>query len=596
MKTQCENHSMNRPLFWLCATALLLGLAACGGGSLDAGSPQPPPTGGPTEVVARQGLDEDSPATSLQATLPDDSSVDLYLPQYAVRERTEVTVSTLPAALTLPTGTVAGGVRLQPDGLKLGNASVLTLRVKGTLEQGKTLGFAIHGGTVTYHPVKVRHQDVNGVAYTTVDLPLLGFSDHGIVSNADPEVIAQAIAASTPPLEALYATLSGATNVVDATELLARFFELHVKPALETAATLPEHPVDLETAMRLYLNWREQLVVMDAILPGVGDAGIDADATNLLLEQAILRGVDHWNDRCLNSFDPADARRAVTAWLWAPSVFLDRNAPLRKVDLQDKLCLKMEILGADLDALLESEQARPLVIRTGLQVPTQPQRHDVPVRVRATQVLGGAVTGGPTLSNAQGSATLSATLQGSSPGLAAVLNASVVGFADVLDRSVHVFRPRNGGQVKLITGKKFIGVVKYYFDRTPPECRQGREPGLEYLGDAAAELFIAGDPFAYVVTLKETGIVGGGVPAADWVAPLWEFHGEGDFNNFGGTAFRYESAAGVQLATDPPGPSSIAGISMAFSVSADDVQQLTGQMGRSCQYRKFEMRPAVPST
>lgn len=601
MKTKFENHSMYRPLAWLCATALLVGLASCGGGSgvVDAGSPPPPPTtppsAGRTEVVARQGLDEDSPATSLQATLPDGSSVDLYLPQYAVRERAEVTVSALPAALTLPTGSVAGGVRLQPDGLKLGNASVLTLRVKGTLEQGKTLGFAIHGGIVTYHPVKVRHQDVNGVAYTSVDLPLLGFSDHGIVSNADPAVIAQAITASTPPLEVLYAALSGTLDALDAIELLTIFFNNHVKPALETAATLPEHPVNLETAMRLYLSWREQIVVMDAIHPGFDGAGMDPDAVNLLLEQAILHGVDHWNERCLSSFDPADARRAVTAWLWTPSVFLDRNAPLRKVDLQDKLCLKMEILGAELDALLESDQAQPLVIRTGLQVLAQPQRHDVPVRVRATQVLGGSVTGGPALSNAQGSATLSATVQGGNPGLAVVLNASVVGFADVLDRSVHVFRPRNGGQPKLITDKKFVGVVKYYFDRTPPECRQGREPGLEPLGSVDAELFIAGDPFAYVVTLKETSVLGGGVPPADWVAPLWEFRGEGDFNNVGGPIFSYGSGSGVIRVTDPGG-TSIAGWTMALAVSRDGVQKLTGRMGFSCQYREIEMLPAPPPT
>lgn len=591
----------------LLATAAMALAAGCGGdGSADLASPSPSPSPSPTpsptpspspgdsSIVARRVMDEDSPAVTMTAALPEGASAELYLPPYAVRAPAEVTIATLPAALTLPTGTVAGGVRLAPDGLALGSASVLTLRVKGTLDPATTRGFAIHGDTVTYHPVKLRHEEVAGVAMTRVELPLLGFSDHGIVSNADPAVIAQAISASTPPLDALASRLALSTDVVDATELLSLFFERHVRPALETAATLPEHPVNLETAMRLYLTWREHLFVMDALFPGVNNAGVDPDAANLLLEQAILRGVDHWNGRCSSSLEPADARRAVTAWLWAPSVFLDRNAPLRKTDLLDKLCLKMEILGADLDALLESDQARPLVIRTGLQVLTQPQRHDVPVRVRAQRVLGGSVTGGPALTDAQGQATLTAAVQGDNPALAAELNASVVGFADVLDRTVRVYRPRNGAQPQLITGKKFTGVIKYYFDHTPPECRQGQEPGLRYLGDATADLFIDGDPFAYVVTLKETGPVGGGPVPPDWFGTRWEFHGQGDFGNFGGNVFSIETASGVQRVTDPFGYL-ISAWSLSFGVTRDDVQRLQGRSRNSCQYRELEMLPALPT-
>lgn len=584
----------------LAAAAMSLG-AGCGGdGSTDAAtptpspSPSPSPTPGASSVVARQAMDEDAPAITLTAALPDGASAELYLPQYAVRAPAEVTIATLPASLVLPTGTVAGGVRLAPDGLALGSASVLTLRVKGTLDPATTRGFAIHGDTVSYHPVKLRHTDVGGVAYTTVDLPLLGFSDHGIVSNADPAVIAQAITVTTPPLDALAARLALSTDVVDATELLSIFFEQQVRPALETAATLPEHPVNLETAMRLYLSWREQLFVMDALFPGVANAGVDPDAANLLLEQAILRGVDHWNERCSSSLEPADARRAVTAWLWAPSVFLDRNAPLRKTDLLDKLCLKMEILGADLDALLESDQARPLVIRTGLQVLTQPRRHDLPVRVRAQRVLGGSVTGGPALTDAQGQATLSAAVQGDNPALAAELNASVVGFADVLDRTVRVYRPRNGAQPQLITGKKFTGVIKFYFDHTPPDCRSGQEPGLRYLGDATADLFIDGDPFAYVVTLKQTGQVGGGAVPPDWFGERWEFHGQGEFYNFSGSVFSVETASGVQRVTDPFGYL-ISGWTLGFGVTRDNLQRLQGRTGFSCQHRELEMLPALPT-
>jgi hypothetical protein len=594
------------------ALALALLVAACGGGGGGEGNPpaadQPaaaqPPAGppanppaapaAPSRVVLRQAMDERAEPTTLRADLPDASRVELYLPKYSVREDAEITIAALPASLKLPTGSVAGGVRLEPDGLKLGNSATLTLQVKGTLDPRTTLGFAIHAGKVTYHPVTLRHEDVGGVAMTRVDIPLLGFSDHGIVSNADPAVIAAAITLTTPPLDALSAQLTGVANAVEAIELLRLFFEMRVKPALENAATLTNDPVQLETAMRLYLAWRDQLAVMDELFPAVDNATIDPDALNALLTDAILFNMRHWNDRCSSSLEPADARKVVTAWLWAPAVFLDRNAPLRKSDLQTTLCMQMEILGTDLDALLESDQARPLVIRTGLKVLTQPHRHDVPVKVRAAQVMGGSATAGSVLADAAGAATLSVTANATDPGVALEINASVSGFADVLDRTVRVFRPRNGGQPRLIVGKKFVGSVRYYFDRTPPECRQGREPGLEFIGEVPAALYIAGDPFAYVVSLKELEPVGGPVPPpADWVAPLMEFHGRGDFQRFSGLIFSIESGGGVQRVTDPYGYL-IAGIGMDFSVTGDDAQRLTGRYGRSCQHRELSLRPALP--
>lgn len=581
-------------VFWV----LLAVLAGCGGGS-SVPPVDPPPNGGQggtSTVLARQAVDEDSPASSVQAVLPGDGLAELSLPRYAVRATTEVTVGTLPDVV-LPTGRVAAGVRLLPDGLQLANSATLTLHVKGALDPARTLGFAIHAGVVTYHPVKVTHEDRNGEAYSAVDIPLLGFSDHGIVSNADPAVIAQAISDSTPPLDALYGRLSIATDAPAVRTLLADFFDLYVATALETATRQPDDPVRLETAMRLYLNWRDQLAIMDELYPDVNGAGVDLDTVNLLLSNAISANVDHWNGRCESSLEPADARRAVTAWLWAPAVYLDRDAPLRKTDLLDKLCMRMEILGVELDALLESDQARPLLVKTGLQVLTQPQRHDVRVRVRVRvgQVLGGSVTGAPAYTNAQGVATLTATVQGQNPALAMEGTASVEGFADVLDRTVRVFRPRQGGQPKLISGKKFTGVIKYYFNRTPAECRQGREPGLEYLGDQNAELFVAGDPFAYVVTLHETGLVGGGVPPADWVGTRWEYRGRGDFGSFGGSVFSIETASGIQRVTDPYGYL-IAGWSMAFQVSLDDAQHLSGRFENSCQYRELDMLPARPGT
>lgn len=585
-----------RLAWWSLLVSLVLAalLAGCGGGS--SGQAADPPTGGgqggSSTVLARQTFDEDSPATSVQAALPDDGLAQLSLPRYAVRASTEVSLGTLPA-LALPTGRVAAGVRLLPDGLQLGNGATLTLHVKGTLDPVRTLGFAIHAGAVTYHPVKVTHEDRNGEAFSAVDIPLLGFSDHGIVSNADPAVIARAISDSTPPLDTLYGRLSVATDAATVRALLADFFDLYIATALETAGRRPDDPVRLETAMRLYLNWRDQLAIMDELYPDVNGAGVDLDTVNRLLGNAIAANVDHWNMRCESSLEPADARRAVTAWLWAPAVFLDRDAPLRKTDLLDKLCMRMEILGVELDALLESDQARPLLINTALQVRTQPRRHDLRVRVRVAQVLGGSVTGAPAYTNAQGVATLSATLQGQNPALAMEGTAGVEGFADVLDRTVRVFRPRQGGQPKLITGKKFSGVIKYYFNRTPPDCRQGREPGLEYLGDQSAELFVAGDPFAYVVTLRETGLVGGGVPPADWVGTLWEYRGRGEFNTFGGSVFSIETASGIQRVTDPYGYL-IAGWSMAFQLSLDDTQRLGGRFENSCQYRELEMLPALP--
>ncbi|MFN0039469.1 MAG: hypothetical protein ACKVP2_08165 [Burkholderiales bacterium] len=574
-------------------------LFACSGGGSNPASPgsaggTTPTGGGTAALVSALALDDDSPAKSVLADLPGGAKMDLYFPQYSVRSSVEVKASSL-VDLKLPTGNVAGVVRLEPDGLQLFNTAILTLKVPGNLDPAKTLGFSIHNGQVSYQRVQIRHEG----SLTSVDLPITGFSEHGLVTDADPALVALAVSVNAPALAVLNAQLAVLTDISTIRSKLADYFNDHVKPKLELAATLPSVQVNLEAGMRAYIDWRDLLNIMSSLFPGVGSAGIDESVVTPLLYDAVRQGMLHWNERCNATFDPADARRAVLAWLWAPVVYLDRQTGIRKQDLLDMLCVTLELTSIELTQLLNSEQAEPLKIIEGLKVRTEPVRYDTPVRVRVAQVAGGSIGGAPTVTNAQGVATLTATVQGDNPGLAAEFDTSPEGFSGVLDRKVRVFRPRNGGQDKLITGKTFSGTVKEWFlyggncGAVPtegicagqPECRV--DGSQVHLGGTVV---IAGDPLAYDIEFVDSGFQ---PPQGPPVAQTWRYKGTGTFSAVNSsTGFSYNVNGVTTYATDPNG-SFLTTHNFGLSIH-NTTGILTGRILWPCHRMELEMQPVPP--
>lgn len=583
-------------------------ISACSGGGGGNGDPpggtnsEPSNNSDPSTVVAKLALDEDSPSDSVLATLPDGAKIDLYFPQYSIRSAVEVQVAALPA-IKLPTGTVAGGVRLLPEGTVLRNPATLTLKVPGTLEQARTMGFAIHNGVVTYHPVFLRHEGSS----TVVDIPLNGFSDHGLVSDADPGVVADALLVTTPPLDRLSARLATANNAASARELLTDFFNTEVKPALEFTTTDPADRIGLEVAMRLFIAWRNLFNIMVSRYPEVDDLGTTEDFSNALLKDAISANMTYWNQQCETSLEPADGMRVVQAWMWAPVVYLDHMEGLRKSDLLDMLCIKMEILSADLDAILNAELTKPLILRTGLKIRTDNAHHFEPrglVRVQAVQ--GGSVTPTADQTDNAGQATLNVTPQSDTPGVAAVINVSAKGSGGIVGHEYRLFRPIEGKQDKLLTGKNFTGTVKEYFVYAPyANCPTSPPGDLACAATATGcltggttthlggRIIIAGDPLAYDIDYIDSGYE----PPAGDPSPspmIWRYKGSGTFSVvYSSQGFSYTRDDVTTYATDSIYTSHIAARNLSLSVHSE-TGNLTGEINYQCHRVELEMQPAPP--
>lgn len=598
---------MNRLMGGLLGVSIVL-LSACGSGSGDSpvpvesesGSEVTEPNGNVTPI-ATLSLAEDSTGASVVADLPDGGKVDLWFPEYSAMDKLDVTVAALPA-MTLPTGTVAGGVRLLPEGTLLRYPATLTLKVPGTLDPARTLGFAVHKGVVTYHPVQVRHETLGQAAFTRVDIPLQGFSDHGLVIDADPGVVADAITINTPPLDRLSAQLATVGNGSDASQLLTDFFNNEVKPKLDFTTQNPADQVGFESAMRMFVAWRDQFNIMVTLYPVVDDAGTAEDFTATLLKEAIVANMTYWNQQCETSLDPADGMRVVQTWLWAPVVNVDYMAGVRKSDLLAMLCIQMEILDASLDAILQAEQSRPLVLKTGLKIRNDSaHRFDPPGLVRVNAVQGGTVTTTADLTDNQGKATLTVIPGADTPGVATVINVSAKGSAGIVAHEIRVFRPIEGKQDKLLAGKHFTGTVKEFYlyggscaaiptdgpCAGQSECRVGGT--ATHLG---GRIIIAGDPFAYDVDYVDSGWEPpSGSPAP---APITtRYKGTGTFSTFGGNGFSITQDGATIYATDSIYTSHIAARGLGLSIHSE-TGNLTGQINYQCHRIELEMQPAPP--
>lgn len=585
---------------------------------------------GTVTAVAKLSLAEDSLNRSVIATLPDGSKIDLFFPEGSVRESVDVRVLPLPK-VTLPTGTVAAGVRLEPDGSVLFNSATLTLKVPGTLDKRTTSGFAIHRGVVTYHPVVLRYENDNsGQPFTLADISLSGFSDHGLVTGVDPAIIAQAIQINAPAIDRLNAKLLDlsmrdlpATDEIRAE--LADFFVTQVKPKLVDTADLTTQ-LSLEVAMRTYIHWRDEQAVMAQRFDGLDIAGVvDPVEVEALLKTAIAENIKHWNEECVNNLEPEDAKRAVHAWLWVRAVHMENVSGLRKSDLLSMLCMQMAILGQDLDAVLEPDQTKPLKVKAVLKIKNDTQHRVKPrSRVRVKSVQGGKVKAPRTrqkmmargdegadddsvaLTDDAGLATFNVTLEGDDPGLAAVLTVSPEGFGGVLSEEIRVFRPRKGAQNKLIAGRTFAGTVKEYYiynyyngycssaPTTGPcagqsECLVGGSQ--RHLGGT---ITIAGDPFGYVVDFADFGFE---PPAgAPPITTTWRHMGTGTFSAVEyGPGFSVTRDGTTTLASESI-YQHIAARNIGLSVRSD-TGNLIGRIDWQCHRQELEMQPlATPNS
>lgn len=520
--------------------------------------------------VATALLDEDLEEVRMDATLPNGALVSVTFPPHSVREQVEVKMYAIPN-VTLPVGTVLAGVRLEPDGLQLWAPATVRLEVPGTLVQRTTLGFGIHGGDVVYEATQVNHTTRQGQPVTQVDLTIYGFSDHGIADG--PPQAAAAAATVAAPINQLRVDLLAAENEMDPTSeatarsmVLDEFYTTVVKPRLEDAATLP---ATLDGAMALYVEWRDQYNLMRTLNNAVT---ITADITEIetLLRSAIGNTMTHYNDACVSSLDWRDAQKTVDAWLWATVAHVDTLMGLRLEDLRAQLCIAMDILQQDLDAVLDANMPRPLTIRAGTKVNNNATQFDPRTRLRVSATQGGTVNANPTYTDATGRAVMDATLD-TGDGLTAVITASAEGLRGIVSSIIRVFRPRRGSEQRLLIGRTYSGLVDISYDTRPfgcsPACGMDLCPAMP---DNTGVLTVAGDPLGYQVQLEET-VNGNPIPR------IWQFAGVGTTNTFGGR--------GLTLDGDP---SYAPFFTLTFTVQPD-TGALTGLLSYSCQHYELVM-------
>ncbi|MCK6546291.1 hypothetical protein L6R52_10610 [Myxococcota bacterium] len=605
-------------LTYLCLSGFVLAHAACASnstsGPADASNSDGSASDAGRDAGVTDGSDgpaplasvvvaEDSLATSLRHTLADRTEVDLYLPEGVVTETvdTEIQLHALPA-MSLPTGVVAAGVRLEPSGLSFRGPAYLSLRIPGDLTARRPMAFSVRDGKVTYQLVQVELDGSGANATTTIEIPLYGFSDHGLVLDVDPAIVAESNSINGAAKDRLDADLSVAADAAAARALLDAYFNREVKPKLEDAAVVTTQQ-SLDLAMRAYVGWRDLTYVVSAIY-GESPTTIDQVLIEQLLQNAIIENMQYWNEQCVANLEPKDGLKAVQAWLWAPVVYLAETEGTRKSDLLDLLCFQMELVGTDLEAILDAEQAKALVLTSGLKVRGDTRtKFDPPNRVRVASVMGGAVSGAPATGDATGKVTLTAELASGDPAIAIHLTLNPVGSGNAIQRDVYVMRPARGRERELLSGRRFTGTQREYFVYgaaggsdcpSPPDAGPcaGMSMCLIDQPHYGAEIVIAGNPFAYEVQHTDRHYMqpmGEPMPVpTDWV-----YHGVGTFSTVSSAiGFSYASNGVTTYATDSvTAANAIRSHSISLNISTV-TQALTGRIQYPCHLLELEMTPA----